>query len=96
MVRLYLQTRFQLDTRNLGIVPMRNSPPNGVGRATWDETCLVVLRTSWANAPKQGAASRHAASVQDTHPTDQNPSFRTPESRKATDLSALLRLETGA
>jgi phospholipid/cholesterol/gamma-HCH transport system substrate-binding protein len=45
-VRQYLQTHFQLDTRNLGIVPMKNSPPSGIGRATWDGICIVVLRRS--------------------------------------------------
>jgi phospholipid/cholesterol/gamma-HCH transport system substrate-binding protein len=46
LVRQYLQTHFQLDTSNLGVVPMRNSPPNGIGRATWDGVCLVVLPRS--------------------------------------------------
>jgi phospholipid/cholesterol/gamma-HCH transport system substrate-binding protein len=44
LVRQYLQTHFQLDTSNLGVVPMKNSPPSGMGRATWDGICLVVLR----------------------------------------------------
>jgi phospholipid/cholesterol/gamma-HCH transport system substrate-binding protein len=44
LVRQYLQTHFQLDTSNLGIVAMRNSPPDGMNRATWDGICLVVLR----------------------------------------------------
>jgi phospholipid/cholesterol/gamma-HCH transport system substrate-binding protein len=43
LVRQYLQTHFQLDTSNLGIVAMRNSPPSGTNRATWDGICLVVL-----------------------------------------------------
>jgi phospholipid/cholesterol/gamma-HCH transport system substrate-binding protein len=44
MVRQYLQRQFQLDTKNLGAVPMRNSPPTGTERTTWDGVCLVVLR----------------------------------------------------
>ena len=46
LVRQYLQQRFQLETKNLGVVPMKNSPPNGTARATWDGVCLVVLRRS--------------------------------------------------
>jgi len=44
LVRQYLQTQFQLDSSNLGIVAMKSLPPNGVGRATWDGICIVVLR----------------------------------------------------
>ena len=44
LVRSYLQTHFQLDSSNLGIVAMRSSPPNGLGRTTWDGICIVVLR----------------------------------------------------
>jgi phospholipid/cholesterol/gamma-HCH transport system substrate-binding protein len=46
LVRQYLQVNFQLDTRNLGVVPMKNLPPNGMERATWDGICIVVLRRS--------------------------------------------------
>jgi phospholipid/cholesterol/gamma-HCH transport system substrate-binding protein len=44
LVRLYLQSRFQLYPSNLGIVPMSNSPPNGLGHSEWDGICLVFLR----------------------------------------------------
>jgi phospholipid/cholesterol/gamma-HCH transport system substrate-binding protein len=44
LVRQYLQIHFQLDATNLGVVPMRNIPPNGIDRATWDGVCLVLLR----------------------------------------------------
>ena len=44
LVRQYLQSRFQIDSNNIGIVPMRTSPPNGTGHATWDGICIVVLR----------------------------------------------------
>lgn len=44
LARQYLQTRFQLDSSNLGIVAMKSSPPNVTGRTTWDGICLVVLR----------------------------------------------------
>ncbi len=44
LVRQYLQTHFQLDSSNLGIVPMKSSPPNGMGHTTWDGICIVVPR----------------------------------------------------
>jgi len=44
LVRQYLQARFQLDPRNLGVVPLKNSPPKGIDRTTWDGICIVVLR----------------------------------------------------
>jgi len=44
VVRQYLQAHFQLDSNNLGIVSMKSSPPDGMGRATWDGICIVVLR----------------------------------------------------
>ena len=44
LVRQYLQTQFQLDQKDLGIVPMRNSPPDGTGHAEWDGVCIVLLR----------------------------------------------------
>ena len=46
LVRQYLQKHFQLDTKNLGVVPMKNLPPDGMERATWDGICVVVLRRS--------------------------------------------------
>jgi phospholipid/cholesterol/gamma-HCH transport system substrate-binding protein len=46
VVRQYLQTRFELELNNLGAVPMKNIPPGGVGRATWDGICLVLLKRS--------------------------------------------------
>jgi phospholipid/cholesterol/gamma-HCH transport system substrate-binding protein len=46
LVRQYLQAHFQLDSSNLGIVPMKTSPPNGIGPTTWDGICIVVLKKS--------------------------------------------------
>jgi phospholipid/cholesterol/gamma-HCH transport system substrate-binding protein len=43
VVRHYVQDHFQLDMKNVGVVPMKNSPPNGLGHPTWDGVCLVVL-----------------------------------------------------
>jgi hypothetical protein len=44
LVRQYLQACFELDPRNLGIVPLKNLPPKGVAHSTWDGICIVVLR----------------------------------------------------
>ncbi len=44
LVREYLQSKFQLYPSNLGIVPMKSSPPNGLGHSEWDGICLVFLR----------------------------------------------------
>ncbi len=45
-VRQYLQARFELDMGNLGVVAMKNAPPKGLERASWDGICIVVLRKS--------------------------------------------------
>ncbi|HTU48531.1 MAG TPA: MlaD family protein [Bryobacteraceae bacterium] len=44
LVRQYLQARFQLDPRNMGVVPLMNLPPKGMERAAWDGICIVVVR----------------------------------------------------
>jgi phospholipid/cholesterol/gamma-HCH transport system substrate-binding protein len=46
LVRQYLQARFELDPREIGVVPLKNLPPKGMGRTTWDGICIVVLRKS--------------------------------------------------
>jgi phospholipid/cholesterol/gamma-HCH transport system substrate-binding protein len=43
-VRQYVQTRFQIDSRDLGAVPLKNVPPKGVDRETWDGVCIVLLK----------------------------------------------------
>ena len=43
LVRQYLQARFQLDPRNMGVVALKNSPPRGVERTAWDGICIVLL-----------------------------------------------------
>jgi phospholipid/cholesterol/gamma-HCH transport system substrate-binding protein len=43
LVRKYLEARFQLDPRNVGIVPLKNSPPKRTERTTWDGICIVVV-----------------------------------------------------
>ena len=42
-VRQYVQQQFELDSKDLGAVPMNSAPPKGVARATWDGVCIVVL-----------------------------------------------------
>ena len=44
LVRQYLESRFQLDPRNMGIVPLKNLPPKGMERAGWDGICIVVVK----------------------------------------------------
>ena len=46
LVRQYLQDRFQLDSRSIGVVSLKNLPPKGMDRTTWDGICIVVLRKS--------------------------------------------------
>jgi phospholipid/cholesterol/gamma-HCH transport system substrate-binding protein len=46
LVRQYLQVHFQIEASDLGIVPLKNVPPDGMGRATWDGICIVVLKKS--------------------------------------------------
>ena len=42
-VRQYVQEQFEIDPKDLGIVPMKSSPPKELGRASWDGICIVVL-----------------------------------------------------
>jgi phospholipid/cholesterol/gamma-HCH transport system substrate-binding protein len=44
LVRQYLQSHFQLESGNLGIVSLKNSPPDGLGYPTWDGICIVIPR----------------------------------------------------
>jgi phospholipid/cholesterol/gamma-HCH transport system substrate-binding protein len=42
--RQYLVNHFQLNSSNLGAVPLMNLPPSGFGHPTWDGICIVVLK----------------------------------------------------
>ena len=44
LVRQYLQKHFQLDSSKVGIVALKNSPPFGIERKTWDGICIVILK----------------------------------------------------
>jgi phospholipid/cholesterol/gamma-HCH transport system substrate-binding protein len=43
LVRQYVQEQFQLDAKNLGVVPLNAAPPTGTGRTIWDGVCIVLL-----------------------------------------------------
>jgi phospholipid/cholesterol/gamma-HCH transport system substrate-binding protein len=45
-VRQYVQERFEIDPKNVGVVPMKSAPPKELGRASWDGICIVVLSGS--------------------------------------------------
>jgi len=45
-VRQYLQMHFQLDTEDLGVVPLKNMPPAGMKHTSWDGICIVLLKRS--------------------------------------------------
>ena len=42
-VRQYIHQQFELEPKNLGVVPMKSVPPKELGRASWDGVCIVVL-----------------------------------------------------
>lgn len=44
LVRTYLQSHFQLDAANLGAVSLKNLPPAGAGRPSWNGVCILLLR----------------------------------------------------
>jgi hypothetical protein len=44
LVRQYLQTRFGLSFRDVGIVPLRGVPPPSTNKKNWDGVCLVLLK----------------------------------------------------
>ena len=44
LVRDYIHSRFQIDLRELGAVPLRDSPPSAVHKESWYGVCIVVLK----------------------------------------------------
>ena len=44
LVRQYLYTRFQVDAGQMGVVSLRNTPPQGFGKTNWNGVCLVIVR----------------------------------------------------
>jgi phospholipid/cholesterol/gamma-HCH transport system substrate-binding protein len=45
-VRSYLHARFQLETQNIGTVPLRGVPPPSTHKNSWNGICIVVLSQS--------------------------------------------------
>jgi phospholipid/cholesterol/gamma-HCH transport system substrate-binding protein len=43
LVRQYLEAHFHLIHTNVGIVPLRNKPPAGAGRSTWNGVAIVLF-----------------------------------------------------
>ncbi len=43
LVRSYLHARFQLESRNIGTVPLRGVPPPSTHKDSWNGICIVVL-----------------------------------------------------
>jgi phospholipid/cholesterol/gamma-HCH transport system substrate-binding protein len=43
LVRQYLEAHFHLIHSNVGIVPLRNRPPQGAGRSTWNGVAIVLF-----------------------------------------------------
>jgi len=43
LVRNYLHTRFQLDNRNIGTVPLSAFPPSATRKENWNGICIVLL-----------------------------------------------------
>ncbi len=42
LVKQYLQNRLHIDSANIGIVSLKNSPPPGLGHPSWDGICIVL------------------------------------------------------
>ena len=43
LVRNYLHSRFQIDSQNIGAVPLRGVPPPGTRKESWNGVCIVLL-----------------------------------------------------
>jgi phospholipid/cholesterol/gamma-HCH transport system substrate-binding protein len=44
LVSQYLHTRFHLDSRNIGVVSLKELPPPGLHKDKWDGVCMVILQ----------------------------------------------------
>jgi hypothetical protein len=42
-VRQYLESRFHLNSKLVGIMPFDDRPPAGAGKEMWDGICLVLI-----------------------------------------------------
>lgn len=43
LVRDYIHARFQLDSQNIGTVPLRGVPPPSTQKNSWNGICIVLL-----------------------------------------------------
>ncbi|MGD0446637.1 MAG: MlaD family protein [Edaphobacter sp.] len=44
LVSQYLHTRYHLDSRNVGVVSLKELPPPGLHKDKWDGVCMVILK----------------------------------------------------
>jgi phospholipid/cholesterol/gamma-HCH transport system substrate-binding protein len=44
LVSRYLHTRFQLNSRNIGVVSLNKRSPPGLHKDKWDGVCMVILK----------------------------------------------------
>jgi phospholipid/cholesterol/gamma-HCH transport system substrate-binding protein len=44
LVSQYLHTHFHLDSRNIGVVSLKELPPPGLHKDKWDGVCMVILK----------------------------------------------------
>ncbi|HEU0120818.1 MAG TPA: MlaD family protein [Bryobacteraceae bacterium] len=42
-VRKYLETKYSIDAKEIGAIPLGAEPPEGTGKQTWDGVAIVVL-----------------------------------------------------
>lgn len=42
-VRKYLETKYSIDSKEIGAIPLGAAPPEGTGRQSWDGVSIVVL-----------------------------------------------------
>lgn len=42
-VRNYLESRFHLNSKRIGMMPLGSHPPRGAGKQSWDGVCLVLV-----------------------------------------------------
>jgi hypothetical protein len=43
IVAHYLEKRFHLSAKNIGLVPLNATAPASSGKASWDGACIVLL-----------------------------------------------------
>lgn len=46
LVLNYVHSRYRIDLQNIGAVALRNAPPPGVHKETWDGICIMALKAS--------------------------------------------------